>query len=292
VLGIPSDLIIAGGASLTNGSSNDANLFYLSDGDQTATGGSGPDNYIVGSHIGHVTIIDHQPALGGGLPNTLRLAAFRSSDVIASRDGLDLILRISGTDEQITVKNQFIGIRPGITGSGNLNDAWGVAQITFADGVVWEAPDIAFAVAPNTDGVDGRLVGTAAMDVLDGGRGNHYLSGGDGGDVYLYDRGNGANTIVVNKTNIFSTNPNYVSFGTGLTQDDVIFTRNGASADLVIKVKDDPDDTLLVQGQFGAAFTGVFGTQYLNQIQNFRFADFDSTCLVSRQCWRTIHELL
>ena len=148
-----------------------------------------------------------------------------------------------------------------------------MSQITFADGVVWEVPDIAFAVAPNTDGVDGRLIGTGAMDVLDGGRGNHFLSGGDGGDIYLYDRGNGANTILVNKANIFSNNPNYVSFGAGLGVDDVIFTRDGGSADLLIEVKDDPEDTLVVKGQFDATFTGVFGTQYLNLIENFRFAD-------------------
>jgi hypothetical protein len=109
VLGIPSDLIIAGGASLTTGGSTDANLFYLSDGDQTATGGNGPDNYIVGGRIGHDTIIDQEPALGGQLPNTLRFASFKSTDVVASRDGIDLILKVKGTDEQVTVKNQFIG---------------------------------------------------------------------------------------------------------------------------------------------------------------------------------------
>jgi hypothetical protein len=271
-LGIPSDLIFAGGATLDGTGTSDADLFYLSDGDQTAIGGRGPDNYIVGGHIGHDTIIDDKPALSGQLPSTLRFASFKSTDVIASRDGLDLILRVKGTDEQVTVRNQFFGVSPGILG-GNLSDAWGVSQITFADGVVWEAPDIAFAVAPNTDGVNGRLIGTGAMDVLDGGRGNHFLSGGNGGDIYLYDRGDGADMIAVNKTNIFSNNPNYVSFGPGLGVDDVVFTRNGASSDLLIQIRNDPGDTLIVQGQFDATFTGVFDTQYLDQIQNFRFAD-------------------
>jgi Ca2+-binding RTX toxin-like protein len=70
-------------------------------------------------------------------------------------------------------------------------------------------------VAPNTDGVDGTLIGTDAMDVLDGGRGNHVLSGGDGGDVYLYDRGDGADTIDVNKTNVLIASPSYLQFGPG-----------------------------------------------------------------------------
>ena len=80
----------------------------------------------------------------------------------------------------MTVAGQFIGYKPGLFG-GDLNPVLGVGEIAFADGTVWDATDIAWAVAPNTDGVDGTLTGTDAMDVLDGARGNHFLSGGDGG---------------------------------------------------------------------------------------------------------------
>jgi Ca2+-binding RTX toxin-like protein len=95
------------------------------------------------------------------------------------------------------------------------NPILGVGEIAFADGVTWDSTDIAWAVAPNTDGVDGTLIGTDAMDVLDGGCGNHVLSGGDGGDVYLYDRGDGADTIDVNKTNVLIASPSYLRFGPG-----------------------------------------------------------------------------
>ena len=44
---------------------------------------------------------------------TLRFASVKSSDVTASRNGLDLVLKINGTDEQITIQNQFTGIQPG-----------------------------------------------------------------------------------------------------------------------------------------------------------------------------------
>jgi Ca2+-binding RTX toxin-like protein len=270
-LGIPSDLIYAGSATLNGSAVNDANLFYLSDGNQTAIGGAGPDNYIVGGHIGHDLITDHQ-LLGGGQPNTLRFASAKSTDVTAYRNGTDLVLKVNGTDEQVTVQNQFTGISPGLTG-GNLADSWGVAQITFADGVVWEKPDIAFAVAPNTDGVNGTLYGTTDIDVLDAARGNHFLSGGDGGDIYLFDRGDGHATILDNETNVFNDLPNYISFGEGLSEDDVIFSRTGGSGDLTITVKDDPDDSLTVVGQFGAIITGIFGNRYVNQIQDFRFDD-------------------
>src|SRR5206468_8799809 len=98
---------------------------------------------------------------------------------------------VNGTDQQVRVKGEFIGIKPALIFD-NVNDTMGVAQIAFADGVVWDMPDIAWAVAPTAVGINGNLIGTDAMDVLDGGRGNHFMSGGDGGDIYLYDRGDGA----------------------------------------------------------------------------------------------------
>src|SRR6202023_2398451 len=153
---------------------------------------------------------------------------------------------------QVTVAGEFGGVSPGLFGGG-LHPTEGVAQIAFSNGVVWDPVDIAWAVAPNTDGVNGVLTGTPAMDVLDGGRGNHFLSGGDGGDIYLYDRGDGADTIDVNKTNVLITNPNYVKFGPGLTPADVTFSRIGTSGDLLVSVNGDPSDTLTIQGQFTAA---------------------------------------
>jgi len=270
VLGIPEGLIVNGGGSL-NGTSG-ADIFYLSGGDQTAIGGLGTDNYVMGGSFGHDTIIDFEPAGGAQAPNILRFTSVKSTDVTAYRDGEDLVIDVTGTDEQVRVVGEFHGVQPGLFG-GNLADAWGVAQIAFSDGVVWDLPDIAWAVAPNTDGVGGRLIGTPSMDVLDGGRGNHFMSGGDGGDIYLYDRLDGADIIQVGRTDILITNPNYVKFGPGISAQDVIFSLDGNSEDLIIRIKDDPDDSLTIKGEFAATFTGVFGTQYLNQIQIFAFSD-------------------
>jgi hypothetical protein len=63
----------------------------------------------------------------------------------------------------VTVTGQFIGYKPGLFG-GDLNPVLGVGEIAFADGTVWDATDIAWAVAPNTDGVDGTS--RAASGVL------------------------------------------------------------------------------------------------------------------------------
>jgi len=271
-LGIPSDLLVTGSTSTLISNNDDADIFYLSDGNQTAIGGTGPDSFVLGGNFGNVTIHVDQPPTGPQNQTSLWFSTIASTDVTAARNGLDLILTVNGTGQSVTVTNEFFGYKPGLDG-GDVEDAWGVAQIIFADGVVWNAPAIAWAVSPTDNGVNGTLIGTPAMDVLDGGRGNHFLSGGDGGDVYLYDRGDGADTIDVNKTDLLITAQNYVNFGPGLTTQDVNFTRAGNSNDLVITVNNDPSDTLTIQGQFAATFTGVFGTQYFNQVEVFQFSD-------------------
>jgi autotransporter passenger strand-loop-strand repeat protein len=116
-------------------------------------------------------------------------------------------------------------------------------------------------------------VGTPSNDVLDGDNGNTFMSGGDGGDIYLYDRGDGNDTIQDNQTNILITAPDVVDFGPGLTPSDVTFTRTGNSDNLVILVNGDPTDSLTILGQFDSVFTGVFGTANFDQIEGFQFAD-------------------
>ena len=271
VLGIPPDKIVTGGATLTG--DNNGDLYYVSGANQTVVGGLGPDNIIVGKNFGNDTISDDKPFASNNVPeNTLRFASLKSTDVTATRNGDNLILTETDTGQSLTITHELIGSFP-TPFAGNINDVWGVQEITFADGVVWQIPDIARALAPNVNGVNGTLIGTGAMDVLDGGRGNHFLSGGNGGDIYLYDRGDGNDTIDVARTDVFDTAQTYIDFGPALTQDDLVFSRDGNSSDLLITVKNDPADSLKVLGQFAATFTGVFGTAFLDQVQVFRSAD-------------------
>jgi Ca2+-binding RTX toxin-like protein len=272
-LGVPANEIVEGGNTLLSAGQTD--IFYMSNGDQTAIGGTGVENYVLGGHFGHDVIDDDEPFGGPQNPSVLRLTTIKSTDVTAIRSGNDLILDDKATGQQVTVVNEFIGVRPSLLFS-NTNDVWGVTQIAFADGVVWEEPDMAEAVALTTNGVNGTLLGTSAFDVLNGGNGNHFLSGGDGGDIYLYDRGNGNDTILVNRDNPFDNGLTSVQFGPGLQQGDLSFSRNGNSNDLLITVDGDPGDSLLIQGQFTATFTGVFGTQFFDQVQDFHFSVDDS----------------
>ena len=171
-LGVPPGTIVMGGATLSGNNSGD--IFYLSNGDQTVIGGTGGDNFVLGGHFGQDVIYDDQPFGGPQNPTDLYLTSIKPTDVMAVRNGNDLILDDTLTGQQVTIVNEFIGVHPALI-FGNTNDVWGVAEIIFSDGTVWNKDDMARAVAPNTNGVDGTLLGTSSNDVLDGGRGNHFV---------------------------------------------------------------------------------------------------------------------
>jgi Ca2+-binding RTX toxin-like protein len=267
-LGVPAGLIFEGGSTVTG--TSDADILYLHGGDQTAVGGVGLDNYVIGGTFGHDVIDDRETVTGAQDPDILRFTSVRSTDVTATRDGIDLILTVNGTDEQVTVLGEFTGVRPGLFG-GNMNDDRGVGEIAFADGVTWDMTDIAWAVShPQPEAA--TITGTAAMDVLDGGvGGDTALSGGDDGDIYLFGRGYGHDTVTDNQTDILVDAADYVMFKPGISFSDVTFSRNGDSADLQISINGS-SDVLTVAGQFSVAYN-VFGPMTFNRVEAFIFSD-------------------
>jgi Ca2+-binding RTX toxin-like protein len=269
-LGVAPGEIIDGGGSIT-GSSSNANIFYMHGGDQTVTTSNmSVDNFVMGGTFGH-DVIDADRG-GGGDDDLLRFTNARSTDVTATRDGIDLILTVHGTNEQVRVVGEFVGIRPGIFG-GNLNAKMGVQQIVFADGVVWDKPDISWAVS-HQDPTNPIMLGTPDMDVLDPGLGGgHFLSGGDGGDIYVFGRGYGHDTIEDQQTWILNNLPDIVDFKLGITLDDLQFSRDGNSNDLHILIKGTTDE-LTILNQFDVAYN-IWNFE-LNRIEAFSFSDGSS----------------
>ena len=267
-LGVPAGEVITGGSTLTG--PDLPSIFYLAGGDQTATGRHGLNNFVLGGVFGHDTIIDDEPALSGSDPSILRLTNVKSTDVTATRSGLDLVLSVNGTNEQVTVEGEFTGVRLSFNGA-NFNDNVGIAQISFSDGVLWDMPDIAKAVS-RPDPTDATVTGTPGMDVLDGGvGGNNSLSGGDGSDIYAFGLGYGHDTIQVGRTDPFNYSIDLVTFGAGIARSDLIFSRQGNSNDLQVAIKG-TSDQLTIQDQFGSSY-GLFGQFWADRIDGFRLAN-------------------
>jgi hypothetical protein len=269
-LGVPQGEVVAGGATLTG--TDAAQIFYLSGGDQTVNDTHSSQNFVMGGNFGHDVINAEQT--GVQEQDVLRFTNVKSTDVTASRNGIDLTLTVNGTGQSIFLPGEFTGVRPGFIGVGNLNPLFGVSEIVFSDGVVWGMPDIAWAVAEHTTATNDTLLGTGAMDVLDA-RFAHYLSGGDGGDVYLFGPGDGHVTINAARTDVLALNPDVVVFGPGITASDLTFSRQGDSLDLNIAVNG-TGDGLTILGQF-AGSPNIFGaTAWFNRIEEFKFADGSS----------------
>lgn len=281
-LGLPEDLVVAGGPTLTG--SDDADLFYLSAGDQTATGGLGPDTYVVGRGFGSDVIVDLEPALSIHSQDVVRFADIASTEVTARREGVDLIISVTGTSDELRIVNHFDGRLPEVGGGGDLSDSTGVDLIVFADGVQWTPFDVARAVS-RPDSSDQTLIGTDTVDWMDGGAGDDFLSGGSDSDVYVYGRGYGHDVVDDANGHVLLGGPDFLSFVDGIEIGDLNFSRTGASDDLVITVDGEVGSITLVN-QFSATYTSVFGVYWIDQIEGFLFEDGGSLS------WEDVAELL
>lgn len=268
-LGLDPSQFVTGSGDLQG--SDNPDIFYLSGGDQTASGGLGLDNYIVGSHFGHDVINDIEPALSPASDDVVRFTSLNSSDVTLTRDGEDLIVTVNATGSTLKITGEFHGEWPDIMGGSDWADE-GVANMIFADGTTWDRIDMARA-ASHPDPASTLVVGTASSDFLDGGAGDDTLEGKGGGDIYVFGRGYDHDTILDVEDNPLRQSFDVLAFRTGISENDLVFHRDGNSNDLTITIAGDTADSVTIDGQFAAAYTGVFGTVFTNQIEMFTFAD-------------------
>ncbi|WP_298303281.1 tandem-95 repeat protein, partial [uncultured Erythrobacter sp.] len=227
-------------------------LIYIADGAASARGGLGSDVYIVGRDFGEVLIEDVEPILQPGASDYLRFAHLTPDDVFVTKDGDDLIIQEIGTENIITIRNQFEGRWPGIFG-GDFSDNTEIVEINFADGTAWDFVDMAYAASHPLDSAD-VVFGTDAIDVLDGGIGNDILRGGGDSDLYIFDYGYGEDRIIDAENNPFREALDLVVFGDGIDADLLSFERIGSSNDLIIHLLDEDGartgDILTIEGQF------------------------------------------
>ncbi|MEO8024744.1 MAG: calcium-binding protein [Polaromonas sp.] len=225
-------------------------------GNDTMIGTYANDTYIFNLGDGQDTITDYS----AGFANTDVLtfgAGIAAADVTPVRSGLDLIFKVAGGTDQITVKNWF-------------NDStryYQIEQIRFDDGTVWTNSQVntraleVFGTAGNDTlsgvsafadvlrGGDGNdtLTAVGGGDTLDGGAGDDLLNvssafsgtgttyiGGTGNDTmigtyandtYIFNLGDGQDTITDYSAGFANTD--VLTFGAGIAADQLWFTRNG-----------------------------------------------------------------
>ncbi|MFH0782535.1 MAG: calcium-binding protein [Pseudomonadota bacterium] len=257
-------------------------------GNDTLIGNNGNNTYLFNLGDGQDTISE----TAGDL-DTIRFGAgIAASNITFSRRGLDLVLGINGTSDQVKIQNW-----------GNWS-GYRVERVEFADGTVWDAPYVTSQIAAlpviGTEGDDtleawidenatlqglggndnlfgnngnDLLIGGAGDDHLDGrkgndtfigGVGNDYLNGGNvngenGNDTYIFNRGDGQDLIT--DFSPIPGNLDTIRFGTGIAATDITFNRIGSS--LILGINGSSDKIRI----------GSWGNGAGHHIEQVEFAD-------------------
>ncbi|HEY3476162.1 MAG TPA: putative Ig domain-containing protein [Anaerolineales bacterium] len=233
-----------------------------------------------------------------------------STDLTISRvNEADLVLSVAGTSDRLTIESFFqsIVVVPPFTFRGYSVAPYRIEQVAFADGTLWGVNDLVTRISTfiGTSGADmlfgnhndnllqglngddflsgqdgsdvleggqgnDRLFGDVGNDTLSGGEGSDTLSGGIGSDLYIFNLGDGIDTIedsaVVGEGNV-------IQLGGGISQSGLTFTQDEAARTLTIHVGTEGTDQLRL---LNFDPNGINGSLV---VQNLRFADGSSVDL-------------
>jgi Ca2+-binding RTX toxin-like protein len=219
-------------------------------GDDTLTGGTGDDELFGGA--GNETYVFN---LGDGVDTIHDTATAREGNLILLGEGIsrdDLSISRIGSVLTIHVGTSGDAIRlPGFDESGE-NGSLVARTIEFADGsrmqtleLLGTEGDDAITTGAGDDAVDGRggndLIRTGdGSDILIGGKGNDTLIGGPHDDTYIYNEGDGIDTI---QDQAAPGEGNRIVFGATLVPADIVLGYEGAN--LLIRVGHGEDRIVL-----------------------------------------------
>ncbi|XWU45336.1 MAG: hypothetical protein HEQ09_09275 [Dolichospermum sp. UKL202] len=215
----------AGNDNISGGNGNDTINSGL--GNDNLNGGYGNDIYIFNKGDGQDTISDYDPTSGN--TDTIRFGTdINPTDITLTRDQYNLYLSYSTTDK-ITFQNWGYGT------------AYQIEKVEFANGTSWDkaklltAPFMGTASADYFSGTDGNdifygfagndnISGGNGNDTINSGLGNDNLNGGYGNDIYIFNKGDGQDTI--SDYDPTSGNTDTIRFGTDINPTDITLTRD------------------------------------------------------------------
>ncbi|WP_455378084.1 putative Ig domain-containing protein [Petrachloros mirabilis] len=227
------------------------------------------DTYRFGFGSGDVTALDFDftdPSSPDKPVDVLRLGAgVTGADVSVSvENAFDLVLSIAGTDDRFTIQSFLtsVVVFPPFSSFGYSTLPYQIEQLRFDDGTMWSVSDLYNRISTisgtanadllngnNRDNFiqgldgDGFLDGGGGNDVLDGGRGADTLRGGTGYDTYVFNIGDGIDTIV---DTAMPGEGNRILFGAGITQNDLTLLEDTTTGTLTIGVGANGTDQLIL----------------------------------------------
>jgi Ca2+-binding RTX toxin-like protein len=227
----PDTLLGGKGNDMLFGNDGDDHLFG-NQGRDWLDGGQGSDTYHFALGDGHDSILAG-PGLPGQ-PDRLKLTSgIAMTDVDASQEGSNLLLRIRGRDDSVRIVNYFNVPEPDrITIFFDQGGQWGSGEVLRK---IWLGDDTLHGT-PDDDVLDGgagrdALFGHEGRDTLYGDAGNDWLNGEAGHDTYLFGKGDGHDTVVAGWDSL-SSDRLVLGAGIGVADIDV----RESSGDLLLSV--------------------------------------------------------
>ena len=227
-------------------------------GNDQLNGGEGNDTYIYNIGDGLDTISNYQNSSTEGRNDKIKFGeGIKFSDLTFRKNGNDLIITLFNDITQgIVIKSQF------------SSDYDSIEYLEFADGSQFNLKENVFTFQ-QTDGHDNvtgtkyddtiyggagndTLKGENGNDILIGGKGNDSLNGGNGNDTYVWNLGDGLDTIEDYQSSSPDGHMDSVSFGQGISFEDLTFERSGS--DLIIYVKGDRTQGVILRNQFNSDY--------------------------------------
>jgi Ca2+-binding RTX toxin-like protein len=256
----------------------------------TLAGGAGGDTYLFNRGDGNVVVVGtgyYGGSYQSGQDKVVFGTGITKDDLTFVSDGHSLFLKLKNTSDQIILKDYF----PASGGSAHT-----VQTLQFADGT---SVDLTKGLTLQGTDADNNLIGTsyndtldglsgndtlhggagndlligdgnwyakpAGNDILDGGTGNDTLQGCQGDDTYLFNRGDGQDTIIGINGSYTNLGSDTIQFGAGISAGDVEFVRDGMN--LIVRLKGTTDQMTLDQ------YHSVASADYGYPVKNIRFAD-------------------
>ncbi|KVP17154.1 hypothetical protein WJ84_02420 [Burkholderia ubonensis] len=244
------NLIIGSSSNDTIYTGNGNNIVIAGKGNDTINGGTKNDTYIFNLGDGADTIQEQ----GTGFDVLKFGAGIRPEDITlsASLNGRDLIIAHANGTDKVTVLGYFMN---------PFEQDYRIEQVQFADGTVWGASKLATgAVITGTAGND-TITSTGYDTVIQGGKGNDTINGGAKNDTYLFNLGDGADTIQEQ-----GNGHDVIRFGPEISPSDVYVFAAKNGRDLVVQLANGTDSITIL-----GYFLSPYGQDY--KIEEFQFAD-------------------
>ncbi|WP_331351723.1 calcium-binding protein [Cellvibrio sp. UBA7671] len=233
--GTGDDLLLGdlGNDSLNGGVGNDS--LRGGSGNDTLSGSKGDDLYFFTKGDGR-DVINNSDATVSREDVLVFKEGIDPSEIKLMRYSSELRLIIVSTGESVSIPNYF---------SGNNLAPDTITKVRFESGAEWNFDFIKSHVISSTagndflygDSRDDYINSGSGDDTLSGGIGNDDLVGGTGTDSYLFNLGDGQDTIF--DVDVTANIKDRVVLGEGITRDNISFARSGNNLVILIGNADD-----------------------------------------------------